>query len=53
MKRIFGYFLMPAILIALAGYATHLRNAVDRGDINAVKTLLNKGDVRGRFSLRK
>ncbi|MBI3600942.1 MAG: ankyrin repeat domain-containing protein, partial [Nitrospinae bacterium] len=45
MKRIFGFFLMPAILIALTGCATMtpLGSAAKGRDIKEVEALLNKG----------
>ncbi|MBI5205625.1 MAG: ankyrin repeat domain-containing protein [Nitrospirae bacterium] len=47
MKRIIGYFLILSMLILLAGgataLATDLIDAARRGDINAVKELLNEG----------
>ncbi|MDP2681544.1 MAG: ankyrin repeat domain-containing protein [Deltaproteobacteria bacterium] len=53
MKRIFGYFLILSVLILLAGCATTtpLMSAIERGNINAVKELLNKGaDVNEKDS---
>ena len=49
MKKIFGLFSLFALLIVLAGFAssaylTPLMDAADRGDINAVKALLDKGE---------
>ena len=47
MKKLFALFSILAILIMLTGCAsvmlTPLQNASDRGDINAVKSLLDKG----------